>query len=203
MADMQEVKRAAQSGDLIVLPTDTVYGIGADPFDPAAVAKLLGAKGRAETMPPPVLVADTATAFALIDLDALNDQGVRAAGLLAEAFWPGPLTLVVPTSVPFGWDLGRTGGTVAVRVPAHERALEVLRACGPLAVTSANPTGMPPALSVGEAEAYFGQNAAVYVDGGAAHLAQPSTILDCTAHPPLVLREGALSWEQIKGVLEL
>ena len=185
---------------LIVLPTDTVYGIGTDPFDPHAVALLLDTKGRDERMPPPVVLPDSTW------LDRLAHFATEAererAQKLAEAFWPGPLTLVVRTKQAFGWDLSKTGGTVALRVPDHPLALAELGRLGPLALTSANTTGNPPSRSVDEARKYFGESVERYVDGGKLGPGPVSTILDITGDDLRILREGDLGLEQLQAVLD-
>ena len=186
---------AVAGAELIVIPTDTVYGIGADPFSPAAVSRLLAAKGRHGSSPPPVLAATTEAALAMADRGRMTEQSWEAALRLAYAFWPGPLTLVLPT---LGWRMD----TVAVRVPGHELARRVLRQTGPLAVTSANVTGQEPALTVEQAQACFGNRVAHYVDGGPATIGVASTIADLTGWPVRILRKGALDWGAITQVLE-
>ncbi|WP_197025329.1 L-threonylcarbamoyladenylate synthase [Nocardioides sp. URHA0032] len=187
---------AVQRGDLVVLPTDTVYGIGADAFDPAAVRGLLAAKGRGREMPPPVLVSAVTT------LDALATRVPGYARALVEAFWPGPLTVVCHQQTSLQWDLGDTRGTVAVRMPDHEVAREILERTGPLAVSSANRTGMPAATDADQAEEMLGDSVAVIVDAGESPGGQASTIIDCTGTEGRVLRRGALSLEQLNVVLE-
>mgnify|MGYP001010008233 FL=1 len=186
---------AVQRGDLVVIPNDTVYGVGADAFDPAAVRGLLAAKGRGRDMPPPVLVSAATT------LDALATRVPAYARALVEAFWPGPLTLVCHQQTSLQWDLGDTRGTVAVRMPDHEIALEVLERTGPLAVSSANRTGMPAATDADQAEEMLGDAVAVVVDGGEAPGGEASTIIDCTGPQGRVLRRGALSVAQLDEVL--
>lgn len=187
---------AVQRGELIVLPTDTVYGIGADAFDPAAVRALLLAKGRGREMPPPVLVSAATT------LDALAARVPGYARALVEEFWPGPLTLVCHQQTSLQWDLGDTRGTVAVRMPDHDVAREILERTGPLAVSSANKTGMPAATDADQAVQMLGDEVAVVVDGGEAPGGEASTIVDCTGTQGRVLRLGALSIEQLNAVLE-
>lgn len=190
------------SGALIVLPTDTVYGIGADPYSREAVSRLLAAKGREETMPPPVLAADAEAAFAFAAWDRMPKRAQLAARRLAHEFWPGPLTLIVPTTANLGWDLSLHGGTVAVRVPNEEATLALLRQTGPLAVTSANLSGQAAALTVDEARGYFGEAVTHYVDGGKAKLGQASTIVSLADWPAQQLRAGALDWGTVSQVLE-
>jgi L-threonylcarbamoyladenylate synthase len=184
---------ALRSGKLVVMPTDTVYGLAADAFDPAAVRRLLRAKGRGRDMPPPVLVAAQTT------LDALATKVPDLARELVEELWPGPLTLICRQQPSLTWDLGDTRSTVAVRMPDNDNALELLRRTGPLAVTSANRTGQPAASTVDEAEEMLGVTVAVYLDGGPTEGGPASTILDVTTSPPRVLREGAIELATLKG----
>mgnify|MGYP000247577092 FL=1 len=187
---------ALQRGGLAVIPTDTVYGIAADAFDPAAVRALLAAKGRGREMPPPVLVSASTT------LDALAVRVPGYARTLVEEFWPGPLTLVCHQQTSLQWDLGETRGTVAVRMPDHALAREVLERTGPLAVSSANRTGMPAATDADRAEDMLGEVVDVIVDDGASPGGEASTIVDVTGTQGRVLRLGALSLEQLNAVLE-
>ena len=183
-----------QAGGLVVLPTDTVYGLGADAFSPEAVAGLLAAKGRGRNMPPPVLVGSVRAASALAEsLGAFGQD-------LIDEFWPGPLTLVFRASPTLKWDLGDTNGTVAIRMPLHPVALELLRRTGPLAVSSANKTGSPPPTTTTEAESQLGDSVSVYLDGGPCTDNVPSTIVDLTGSVPRVLRSGAVSIDQLRKV---
>jgi L-threonylcarbamoyladenylate synthase len=182
-------------GELVVLPTDTVYGLGADAFSHSAVAALLEAKGRGRDMPVPVLVGATAT---LDGVAAKLDQAVRD---LVEAFWPGGLTVVCHEQRSLAWDLGDTRGTVAVRMPQHPVAIDLLTAIGPMAVSSANVTGRPAATTAAEAEEQLGESVAVYLDGGPCHDAVPSTIVDVTGERPRVLRVGAVSVDELRKVV--
>ncbi|MDP3711995.1 MAG: L-threonylcarbamoyladenylate synthase [Mycobacteriales bacterium] len=179
-------------GDLAVLPTDTVYGIAADAFSPTAVRRLLEAKGRGRDLPVPVLVGSWRT------LDGLAASVTPTARALVELHWPGPLTLVVRAAPSLAWDLGDTRGTVAVRMPLHATALAVLEQTGPLAVSSANRSGQPPASDAAEAERQLGTSVAVYLDAGPSGDPVPSTILDLTGERPRVLREGALDVEVLR-----
>ncbi len=187
--------RAVQRGRLVVLPTDTVYGVGADAFSPEAVKRLLDAKGRGRHMPPPVLVSARTT------LDALAVGVPDWARVLVDTLWPGPLTLVVRQQASLQWDLGETRGTVAVRMPDHEAALELLSRTGPLAVSSANRTGLPAATNADDAEAMLGELVRVLLDGGPTPGPVPSTIVDCTGPRPRILREGLLDVARLDEVL--
>jgi tRNA threonylcarbamoyl adenosine modification protein (Sua5/YciO/YrdC/YwlC family) len=186
---------AVRDGGVIVLPTDTVYGIGCDAFDADAVAAVLAAKGRGRDMPPPVLIPTARTAHGLaVDIPAY-------ATTLMERFWPGPLTLVLKAHTSLNWDLGETNGTVALRVPDHPVARELLAEIGPMAVTSANTTGSPAARNVFDARGMLGETVAVYLDAGQASDGEASTILDCTGDAPRTLRLGALAQEEIDAAL--
>lgn len=178
---------AVQRGRLVVIPTDTVYGIAADAFDPDAVQRLLDAKGRGRDMPPPVLVSTATT------LDALAVRVPDYVRALVDRFWPGPLTVVCHQQPSLRWDLGDTRGTVAVRMPDHDLARAVLDRTGPLAVSSANLTGMPAATDADQAMEMLGDKVAVVVDGGPTPGSTPSTIVDATGERPRLLRLGALS----------
>lgn len=188
--------RAVKSGDCVVLPTDTVYGIGADAFSATAVQGLLDAKGRGRDMPPPVLIADPAV------LMAMGRDIPDAAKKLAERFWPGPLTLILFAQSSLRMDLGETDGTIAVRVPDHDIARQLLRATGPLAVSSANRSGKPAATSAAEAMEQLGDRVAVYLDAGTTHGAVPSTIVDFTRSEfGTVVRAGKLTLEELREVV--
>jgi tRNA threonylcarbamoyl adenosine modification protein (Sua5/YciO/YrdC/YwlC family) len=186
---------AVLEGQLVVLPTDTVYGIGADAFNPAAVTALLAAKGRGRDMPPPVLVGSVRAAEALTEsLGAFGQD-------LIDEFWPGPLTLVFRASSTLMWDLGDTMGTVAVRMPLDPVALELLGRTGPMAVSSANRHAMPAAVTAYEAEQQLEDSVAVYLDGGPCADNVPSTIVDLTGTVPRLLRAGALSADALRKVV--
>jgi tRNA threonylcarbamoyl adenosine modification protein (Sua5/YciO/YrdC/YwlC family) len=186
---------AIRRGELVVMPTDTVYGLGADAFAPDAVTAVLVAKGRGREMPPPVLVPGPRT------VDGLATNVPAYARDLIEAFWPGPLTLVLLVQSSLMWDLGETNGTVALRMPQDDTALKLLDEVGPMAVTSANVSGQAPARTVLEAAAQLGSAVSVYLDAGPCPGTLPSTILDCTGEAPLILRAGALSVGRIQEVL--
>jgi len=187
---------AVRAGRLVVVPTDTVYGIGADAFDAAAVAALLEAKGRGREMPPPVLVPSPRT------VDGLATAVPEYARRLVDRYWPGALTLVLRAQASLMWDLGETNGTVAVRMPDHPLALQLLAETGPMAVTSANRHGEPPARTVIEAATQLGPSVTVYLDGGRSSDGEASTILDCTGDVPIVLRHGAIPEAEIRAFLD-
>ncbi|SDQ73363.1 L-threonylcarbamoyladenylate synthase [Quadrisphaera sp. DSM 44207] len=195
-AGLRHARDALARGELVVLPTDTVPGVAADAFSAGAVAGLLAAKGRGRSMPPPVLVPDGRT------LDGLALDVPAQARALAERFWPGALTLVCRAQPSLAWDLGDTGGTVAVRVPDHDLARELLAQTGPLAVSSANRTGRPPAATAAAAQEQLGESVAVYLDDGAPPRpdAPPSTIVDATGPRLAVLRVGALDVAELARV---
>jgi len=185
---------AARRGDLVVLPTDTVYGLGCDAFNPRGVAALLTAKGRGRDMPVPVLVGSPET------VEGLAYSLSKAARDLVEAFWPGALTVVVRHQPSLAWDLGDANGTVALRMPLHPVAIELLRVVGPMAVSSANRSGSAPATSYAEAEAQLGESVAVYLDAGTSGAAVPSTIVDASGPVPRLLRLGAIDLATLRSV---
>lgn len=192
---LMEAVAAVGRGELVVLPTDTVYGIGADAFTPAAVRSLLDAKGRGRDMPVPVLVGSVRAAGALVEeMSPYGDD-------LIEAFWPGALTLVCRHGASLAWDLGDARGTVALRMPQQQLALDLLRQSGPMAVSSANRSGRPPATTVDDAIDQLGDTVSVYLDGGTCADSVPSTIVDLTGPVPRVLREGALPTEKLREVV--
>ncbi len=185
-----------REGGLVVLPTDTLYGIGADAFSPEAVRALLAAKGRGSDMPPPVLVPDART------VDGLATEVPDYARALVAAFWPGPLTIVLRAQPSLMWDLGETGGTVALRMPDDPVALELLREVGPMAVSSANRTGYPASRTVVEAASQLGAAVEFYLDGGPVTGGLASTIVDCTRDEPVFLRVGAIAEADVMDVVE-
>lgn len=212
-APARALERAAahvRAGGLLILPTDTVYGIGALASDAAGVSRLLAAKGRDRRMPPPVLVADPAQAADAVA--RLPD----AARVLIGAFWPGALTLVLDARADLGWDLGESGGTVALRMPDHPLALELLRRTGPMAVTSANRTGLAPATDAAAALAAFPGRVALADDAAGPHGADillldggptpgpvPSTIVSLAGGSPgpVVVREGVVPRAELAAVV--
>ncbi len=195
-AAVEAAALAVRRGELVVLPTDTVYGVGADAFDPAAVRALLKAKGRGRDMPPPVLISAATTA------DALAIGLPSYARALIEKFWPGPLTIVARQQTSLQWDLGDTRGTVAIRMPDHPVALEILERTGPLAVSSANITGEAAATTAEAAEEMLGESVEVFVDAGPSFGKDASTIVDVTGSQGRILRRGALGLDELNAVLE-
>lgn len=194
-------RQAIGRGELIVMPTDTVYGVAADAFTPAAVQRLLDAKGRDRTSPPPVLIPGTAT------LHALAAEVPEPVNRLAEAFWPGALTIVLRANPALDWDLGETGGTVALRIPDNPLAIELLQETGPLAVSSANLTGQPAAQTAAAAKEMLEDSVSVYLeDGPRTSGGVSSTIIDATQVTEDggtigILRHGGISQEAISQLL--
>jgi L-threonylcarbamoyladenylate synthase len=186
---------AVKSGELVVLPTDTVYGVGADAFTSHAVTALQNARGDDRRVPPPVLVGSRHT------LDGLVYSLPKAARELADAFWPGALTIMVEHSPSLRWDLGDTGGVVAVRMPLHPVALEVLREVGPMAVTTANKIGQAAPVTAAEARDQLEYAVRIYLEAGAPVDPAPSTIVDVTGEVPRVLRDGAVPYEKLRDVV--
>ncbi len=188
---------ALKLGRLVVLPTDTVYGLGADAFDSAAVTALLAAKGRGRDMPVGVLVGSWHTIEGLV---FTMPDGARE---LIRAFWPGALSLVVRQAPSLQWDLGDARGTVMLRMPLHPVAIELLREVGPMAVSSANVSGRSPAVNAADARQQLGDLVDVYLDAGVCAQQVASTILDLTGPRPHILRAGPVSAERIGEVLGL
>jgi L-threonylcarbamoyladenylate synthase len=210
LTGMRLARAAIGRGALVVIPTDTVYGIAADAFSPVAVQRLLEAKGRDRTSPPPVLIPGIPT------LDALAVEVPDAVRHLVAAFWPGGLTVILNAQPSLRWDLGETRGTVALRMPSNTIALELLSETGPLAVSSANRTGEPSALDAATAAKSLGDAIDVYLDGGAAGIdygtegvataASGSTIVDATSlgEPGgtlRIVRQGVISRESIRDIV--
>jgi tRNA threonylcarbamoyl adenosine modification protein (Sua5/YciO/YrdC/YwlC family) len=183
---------ALARGELVVLPTDTVYGLAARPDVPGATERVFVAKSRPRTLTLPVLVADLAAAR---DVAVLGETAERA----ARAWWPGAATLVLPrTPRSRAWDLGDERDTLGVRVPDEPLALDLLRTTGPLAVTSANRSGDPPGRTCEELVEVFGDAVAVYLCKDDPLDGVPSAVLDLTVSPPTVLRPGGLPAEGLR-----
>ena len=194
-AALSAAAHCVKSGQLVVLPTDTVYGIGADAFDSQAITDLLAAKGRGRDMPVPVLVGSWTTIEGLVTAVAQRTWD------LIEAFWPGGLTLVVQHAPSLAWDLGDTRGTVAVRMPLHPVAIELLEETGPMGVSSANISGQPAAMNAEEAQQQLGDSVAVYLDGGPVRTGVASTIVDVTGEVPKILRAGAITADELRRIV--
>ncbi|AEW96543.1 MULTISPECIES: L-threonylcarbamoyladenylate synthase [Streptomycetaceae] len=192
---LREAASAVRRGELVVLPTDTVYGVGADAFSTEAVGGLLTAKGRGRNMPSPVLIGSPNTLHGLVT--DFSEQAWE----LVDAFWPGALTLVARHQPSLQWDLGDTRGTVAVRMPLHPVAIELLTETGPMAVSSANLTGHPSPQDCDAAQRMLGDAVSVYLDGGPTPAAVPSSIVDVTGKVPVLLRAGAISAEELRTVV--
>jgi L-threonylcarbamoyladenylate synthase len=205
LTGMRLARAALGRGELVVVPTDTVYGVAADAFSAQAVQRLLDAKGRTRQSPPPVLIPGIAT------LDALASDVPQQVRDLVEAFWPGGLTVILHAQPSLDWDLGETRGTVALRMPDSRIALELLQEVGPLAVSSANTTGDPAAMDVDAAEAMLGDSVAVYLDGGVldphdgAAASTGSTIVDATGLSTgeglRIVRHGVIPDDEIARVV--
>ena len=186
---------AVKSGRLVVMPTDTVYGLGADAFDSGAVTGLLAAKGRGRDMPVGVLVGSWHT------IEGLVYTVPHSARELIRAFWPGALSLVVQQAPSLQWDLGDARGTVMLRMPLHPVAIELLREVGPMAVSSANISGRPAATTAEEAQHQLGDLVDVYLDAGPSGAQTASTIVDLTGPEPRILRDGPISAQAVADVL--
>ena len=209
LTGMRLAKAALGRKELVVVPTDTVYGLACDAFSHEGVTKLLAAKGRDRQAPPPVLIGNAAA------LEGLAQDIPQLARKLAETFWPGALTMILKTQPSLTWDLGETKGTVALRMPDHKIALALLQETGPLAVSSANLTGEPAAITCQQAEIALGAKVKVYLDGGASPKGEASTIVDMTSLVDTVsesgeivttgkvriVRRGALSQQKLATVL--
>jgi L-threonylcarbamoyladenylate synthase len=185
---------AVRRGELVVLPTDTAYGVGTDAFNPHGVASLLAAKARGRDLPLPVLVGTPGT------LDGLTYAVSTPARRLVEAFWPGALTVVVRHAPSLAWDLGDADGKVALRMPLHPVALELLRTTGPMAVTSANRSGSPVPTTADDAQDQLGDAVSVYLDAGPSPDGLPSTIVDASGEIPVLLRAGAIDLATLREV---
>jgi L-threonylcarbamoyladenylate synthase len=183
-------------GGLVVLPTDTLYGVGCDPFNPSAVDALFAAKQRGRDLPLPVLVHTWRQAVGLVE-----EVGDQAQALIA-AWWPGPLTLVLRQAAGIGWDLGHSRGTVAVRMPKQSFALALIQRTGPLAVSSANRSGQPSPREIPAIVEQLGDHVGVFFDAGPASDGPASTIVDLSGQRPRLLRQGAIPADELERVLE-
>src|SRR5205807_3669389 len=183
---------ALQAGELVVVPTDTVYGVAADPFVQGATAKVFELKHRPRSLPLPILVSRPRQAWALCD------SVPPGAAELVATFWPGALTLVMPQTPDLDWDLGEATGTIALRMPDHADMLELIEMTGPLAVTSANRSGEPTPPEIEEVRARLGEAVAIYLDDGRARAEEGSTIVDLARRRPTIVREGPIGHDAIE-----
>lgn len=199
LSGFRQAKVGLDRGEVVVIPTDTVYGLAADAFNAKGVELLMTTKGSEKALPPTVLIPRVETMSALAtDLPLIANQ-------LAAAFWPGALTMVLKAQSTLNWDLGETRGTVALRVPDHKITLALLEDVGPLAVTGANKSGEPAAVTAQQAAEYFENKVSVYLDAGTSAKGEASTILDLSqvrdGQPIRVLRKGAISLDRIRSVI--
>jgi L-threonylcarbamoyladenylate synthase len=186
---------ALQNGQLVVLPVESAYGVACDAFSVTGVADLLDLKGDPARRPPAVLVPDVRT------LDGLASDVPDATRALAEAFWPGLLTLVCTAQATLRWDLGDNRGTVSLRMPVHPLALELLTQTGPLALTTAAPTGHPAPRDCQGALDFVGDAADIYLDAGPAPWTVASTVVDGRTEVPRVVRLGAVTAAELRSVV--
>jgi tRNA threonylcarbamoyl adenosine modification protein (Sua5/YciO/YrdC/YwlC family) len=185
---------AIERGELVVMPTDTVYGVGADAFTRSAVEEVFKAKNRDHDMPIGVLVGSWS------GLDGLVLGVSSAARQLVEAYWPGGLSIIVEHAPSLAWDLGSTRGTVMVRMPSHPVALDLLARTGPLAVSSANISGQPAPATAAAAKKQLGDSVTIYLESGRVN-GRGSTIVDLTGDQPTLRRAGAVRVEQVREIL--
>jgi len=182
-----------RAGGLVVFPTDTVYGLGSLAFDQAAIESIYAVKGRPLEKAIPILIADAA------DLDRLARAVTDLARRLASRFWPGPLTLILPKRADLPAAVS-AADTVGVRVPDHAAARALLRAAGPMAVTSANLSGRSSPRSAEEAASQLGGRVPLVLDGGETPGGVPSTVVDVSGSVPVILREGPLTLAEINSI---
>jgi L-threonylcarbamoyladenylate synthase len=193
---LQEAAKWIRMGGLVALPTDTLYGLAADPFRADAVARVFTVKGRAEGRALPLIAADADQIAAR--LSPLSPVAER----LAAKFWPGPLTLLIPAPAALARDVTGGTGRVAVRVPAHDIARAICRAADrPITATSANRSGQPATADPAEVERALGEDIDLLIDTGPTRGGAPSTIVDVTGAAPRLVRAGAVSWEDIQAWL--
>ena len=192
---IRQALEVLQAGGLVAFPTDTVYGVGALAFDGKAVESIYAAKDRPSEKAIPVLIADAA------DINKITSEVPPMAKKLAERFWPGPLTIVVPKHLSLPDSVSATN-TVGIRVPDHDVARIVLRAAGPIAVTSANISGRPSPSTAQEVLAQLKGRISLIIDGGKTPGGIPSTVVDCSASRPIIVREGPISLEKILASAE-
>jgi tRNA threonylcarbamoyl adenosine modification protein (Sua5/YciO/YrdC/YwlC family) len=190
-----QAEKLVQTGGVIVFPTDTVYGIGASAFQKDAIEGIYRIKSRSHQKAIPILLADTE------DLQKITPPLSPTAERLVKEFWPGALTLILPLLPSLPKNLSYTP-TIGVRIPDHETARALLRVTGPLATTSANISGEPPALTANQVIDGLGSLVQLILDGGRAPGGISSTVVDCSGEEPRLLRQGPLSWEKIQDFLD-
>src|SRR5690606_12953632 len=200
LTGMRLARVAIGRGDLVVLPTDTVYGVAADAFNPTAVQRLLDAKGRTRQSPPPVLIPGIPT------LDALASEVPDQVRALVAEFWPGGLTVILPARDSLQWDLGETGGTVALRMPDNRVALELLSEIGPLAGCSVNLAGERAGQNGALDEGMLGCSDTVFLDRGEGRAAGLTSVDDTgllqEGGELKIVRQGVISADAIAEVLD-
>ena len=194
-AQIQQALTVLHSGGILAFPTDTVYGLGALAFDNAAIESIYTAKDRPIEKAIPILIGG------LSDLDQVAVDIPNMALRFAARFWPGPLTCIVPKKQTLPPAVSATS-TVAVRIPNHPNALALLRAAGPMAVTSANISGQPSPSTANEVYAQLNNRIPLILDGGTTPGGVPSTLADCTGNEPVILREGPISLDQLLSALK-
>jgi L-threonylcarbamoyladenylate synthase len=189
---IEQAGNIIRRGGLVAFPTETVYGLAADALNPEAVARVFEVKGRPESKPLPVQVAsiDQVATLAI----GISDDAVR----LMEAFFPGPLTIILQASEQIPETVTAGTGTIGIRMPDHPVALALIRAAGtPIVAPSANPSGLPPPTTAVEVAGYFDGRIDVILDAGPSRIKTPSTVVDLTTTPPKIIREGSITREQI------
>jgi len=186
---------AVRRGEVVIVPTESSYGLATDPFRADGLAKLRSLKDRGPELPIPVMVASAATAAGVLWNTSL------AARELMAAFWPGALTLVGAYQPSLMWDVaGSTEQIVSIRVPLHPVAWQLTKSVGPLALTGANISGAQVARSFDQAVAQFGEAVSVYLDAGTCQYAQPSSVVDVSSSPPYLVRAGAIGTGDLQRI---
>jgi L-threonylcarbamoyladenylate synthase len=191
---LARARAALADGELVVLPTESAYGVACDAFSADGLAALRAAK-RSPWLRPPILMGTART------LDGLATGVGHLARNLAEAFWPGPLTLICYAQPTLDWSVSGGDGSVSLRMPLHPVALELLTATGPLALSAANLPGQAPPITYDEAHENLGEHVSIYLDAGPARYGEPSTVVDGRGDVPVVLRAGGLSLERLREVV--
>lgn len=185
---------AIRRGEIVVVPTESAYALAADAFSPRGTGALREAKGVGPTVPLPILVPAASTVAGIARTVPLSARD------LMTAFWPGSLTLLLPAGTTLAWD-HPAQAPVAVRMPVHPVLLDLLRLTGPTAVTSANAPGLDPPQSIDEVIDQLGELGTCALDAGPCPSGEPSTIVDCTAATPVVVRPGAVSLDALREIV--